>query len=516
MTTFEDLKKSFQDSGYKLIIVADGETRSHEKTKEGTVLKTPAGGVSVSFDAVCRATNATYIARGKTDGDREVVDERGKVEITTPDGDYTLKRLFFSEQEIDEYYFGFSNQTLWPLCHTTFERPIFRQEWYEGYKVVNKRFAEAIQEEIVGKTFVWINDYQLSLVPTYLGKQKDVVVGCFWHIPWPTWETFRIMPYKKDILWSLLSCDYLAFHRNYQVRNFLETVAQEMEARIDRDRNRVFFDENALQVASEPMGVDTDVIKTLVTPQPKQTYLIDMLRQALDIPETKEEEKGSKTDPLTKYFDKYKVILGIDRLDYTKGLLYRLQAVDAFFANNPEYIEKVIYLGIMSPSREKIPSYKVLRKQVETLASNINKKYATKGWKPLQMIYQTFSRDDIVNFYNKAAANLVTPVDDGMNLVSKEFVIASSTAEDPGMLILSQFAGSALDLTASIIVNPYDVEEVSRAIKKALEMPIEEKKERVDQMISFLDEHNIYEWARNFTQHALHAAGDNKRFSGGA
>jgi trehalose-6-phosphate synthase len=224
----------------------------------------------------------------------------------------------------------------------------------------------------------------------------------------------------------------------------------------------------------------------------------------------KEEIKNGKVG---EYFRRYKVILGVDRLDYTKGLRLRLLALDKFFADNPGYRGKVVYLGILAPSRLKIPRYKLLEKEVRDLASKINLKYQTVSWKPINLIFDVFPREDILNFYKNADLCIVTPRDDGMNLVSKEFVLASSFAKDPGMLVLSQFAGSSIDLTASLIVNPYDIEEVARAIKKGLEMKREEKIERIKNMAEILEEKNVYEWAREFVRSAEIAASENRGFS---
>ena len=221
MTDIAELRSFFDDLDYKVVIAADGETRTHRRENGRIAEQTPAGGVSVAFDAICQAAGATYITRGRSDEDREVLDAEGKVVVRGDDGEYTLERLFFSEEEIGGYYAGFSNQTLWPLCHIAFERPTFRRDWFESYARVNASFAEAIQREIEGKTFVWVNDYQLALVPGYLKRDADTVVGLFWHIPWPTWEMFRILPNKREVLESLLTCDFIAFHRRYQVRNFL-------------------------------------------------------------------------------------------------------------------------------------------------------------------------------------------------------------------------------------------------------------------------------------------------------
>ena len=199
------------------------------------------------------------------------------------------------------------------------------------------------------------------------------------------------------------------------------------------------------------------------------------------------------------------MILGVDRLDYTKGLRVRLMAIDQFFTKYPRFKEKVMYVGILAPSREQIPSYMQLGKEIKTLALAINNKYATKKWKPIQLLHDIYPREEVVSFYKNAAVCLVTPLDDGMNLVSKEYIIAASESENPGMLVLSQFAGSAIDLTKAIIVNPYNIEEVSEAIKKALEMPKQEKKEKLKAMAAVLGERNIYAWAQEFVKSTLEA-----------
>src|SRR3989338_1966813 len=238
MTTYLDLQDFFQSKGYRVIIAADAETRVSTRSlrnKDEIVSRLPVGGVAVALDPIAKAAQAVYIARGKTEEEKKIAQITPKVGITDTDGRYSLRRLFLSKEELDDYYYGFSNQTLWPLCHVAFERPEFNDKWFAGYKKVNQRFSNAIKEEIKGKTFIWIHDYQLALVPQMLGKRKDVVIGMFWHIPWPTWEVFRILPQKKEIIESLLNCDFLAFHRGYQVRNFLDTADRELELRIDQE-----------------------------------------------------------------------------------------------------------------------------------------------------------------------------------------------------------------------------------------------------------------------------------------
>lgn len=494
MTSYLDLKKFLEQKKYKIIIAADAEPVVHKKSKDKVVTGMPAGGVAVAFDPIARASNALFIGRGKTNEDKLSVDSQGKIKIDTNNGAYTLKRLFFNEQEIYDYYYGFSNQTLWPLCHVAFEKPIFSSTWYEGYKAINKKFAEAIKEEINGPTLIWLNDYQLTLVPEYLGKIKNVTIGIFWHIPWPTWEIFRILPQKKEILESLLKCDYIAFHRRYQRRNFSQTVERELEARIDLEMNRIYYNNHITTINNLPMGVDTDVIKSLMEPETQEKFF--------SVPLQAPDEETGKELFIESLFKDTKVILGIDRLDYTKGLLLRLQAIDLFFEYFPQFKEKISYVSILAPSRQEIPSYLMLHKQILIHANAINKKYSTSNWQPINLLTGTFARKEIMELYRKAAVCLVTPLDDGMNLVSKEFVIAASLAKNPGMLVLSQFAGSAIDLTESIIINPYDVEEVAKSIKKAIEMPKKEKEQRIHAMANILEVRNVYEWGQSFIQEA--------------
>ncbi|MBI2074668.1 MAG: trehalose-6-phosphate synthase [Candidatus Levybacteria bacterium] len=496
MLSFYDLRDFFAAQDFKLVMAAEAQTRIHRE-KNGKIVSTlPIGGVSVGLDPVAKASKAIYIARGKTPQDRQVADSKGKYLVKDPDGDYTLKRLFFPEDEAEKYYDGFSIQTLWPLCHVAFERPEFNDDWYEGYKKVNQRFAQAIKEEIKGKTFIWINDFQLSLVPKYLDKSKDTVVAMFWHIPWPTWEAFRVLPYKKEILESLLNCDFLAFHRGYQAKNFIDTARRELELRVDEERGRLHYNDHITTVGSLPMGIDTDVVRSFVEKEDSEENLLSMIiKNILGV-----SKKRSKLD---KFFDKNKVILGIDRLDYTKGLRVRLFALDKFFEKNPGSRGQVTYVGIIAPSREKVKSYKDLKKDLYSIAKRINEKYGNKNWQPINLIYKVFTRTEAINLYRKANLCLVTPLDDGMNLVSKEFVIASESANNPGMLVLSQFAGSAIDLTSALIVNPYDIDEVAAVIKRGLEMNKEEKVQRLKNMANTLEEKNVYQWAQDFVKASI-------------
>lgn len=496
MTTFEELKNYLKSQNLRFIVASDAETVTHVRgSGEDLSVHMSAGGVSTAFDPIARASNCVYIARAKTQEDMQVVDGHDSYKVGGGKEAYTLKRIEVWGKELDDYYFGFSNQTLWPLCHVSFVEPRFNEEWFRDFKKVNEKFAKSIKEEIKGKTFVWVNDYQLCLVPKLLEKPKDTTIGFFWHIPWPTWEIFRILPQKKEILESMLCSDFIAFHRNYQLINFLNCVRRELEARIDEEKRRIYYKGHVTTVANLPMGIDTDVVKSLAS-HSDHPRLNRIARNILGASKEDNEDLGS----LVK---KYKVILGVDRLDYTKGLRLRLRALDRFFEKNSKYIGKVIYLGVIAPSRVQIASYKEVEKGVKELASMINDKYGTKDYKPVHLVYDVLKREEVIRLYQNASVCLVTPLDDGMNLVSKEFVAASSVNESGGMLILSEFAGSAIDLDQAIIVNPYDQKQVAESIKIALEMKDRERSKRLRDMSGNLDDNNVYEWAINFVKNAL-------------
>jgi trehalose 6-phosphate synthase len=470
--------------------------------------ETPAGGVAVAFDTVCQVAGGTYIARARTEEDREVSGPEGMVRAHGSLGEYTLKRIFLTPDQEAAYYQGFANQTLWPLCHIAFERPIFDHSWFEGYREVNRIFAESIIESIDGKPLIWVNDYQLALVPSFLPQNEDTMIGLFWHIPWPTWEIFRILPYKREILTSLLCCNFIGFHRHYQMRNFLTACDRELGARIDYETNTVYVDGKRVRAASLPMGIDVDIIRDLLSRGTSRPGLLDLIRMTfgLDTGPEGESTASPEAETINDLAARYDLFLGVDRLDYSKGIKERLFALDRFFDCYPEYRERVVYIGIMSPTRTSIPAYAKLRDDVEALAEQINQRHQTEDWRPLHMVYNAYTREDVIDLYQKARVCLVTPVDDGMNLVSKEFVVAASCSDDPGMLVLSQFAGSASDLSAALLVNPYDTEAMATAMHAALTMDRDERRDRLASMVTRLEERNVYDWAISFVRNTIDAA----------
>lgn len=512
MDSFTDLSKKFQEKKLHMIIVADAEPVVAVKKNGQFTTFVPAGGVAVALEPLARASHGVYIARGKTSDEKTISAQ--KITIGQENSRYELKRIFLSDQEMDGYYYGFSNQTLWPMMHIAFERPVFKNTWYEQYKKVNAKFAKAIQSEMKKESVIWINDYQLALVPSLIKQTNGQSIGFFWHIPWPAWEIFRTLPQKKEILESLLLCDFIAFHRSYQAENFLETVERELEARIERETKRVFYKNHITTVVNLPMGIDVDVVKQLAQPtvteiEKKQPKFLQFFKQFF--PKKKTIETPRKELPYRNVFKKNRIILGVDRLDYTKGLRKRLEAIDTFFTKNPKYIKKVAYVGVLSPSREQIPAYKKLKYEVYRLAGAINNKHRTTRWKPIYLFSGVLSRQSLIRLYKEADVCLVTPLDDGMNLVSKEFVCATSTNEKPGMIVLSQFAGSAIDLTEGLTINPYDTDAVAAAIEAALTMPEKEKRERITMMEHTLESRNVYTWIERFIENTQEAARQNRK-----
>lgn len=458
------------------IITSNREPFVHVKTVDGIKLLNPAGGAHTLLDSIARTSRGTYVAHAGGDGDREMVDERGRLKVPPGEESYTLKRVFLSKKEVEKYYYGFANQTLWPLCHAVFVKPIFDPEWWEYYKSVNEKFARAILDEIgEKKAFVWVNDYHFALIPRILRETgKDIRIGTFWHIPWPTYEIYRVNPWRKYILEGLLGSDFLSFHRGYHVQNFFNCIQREIEAQNDTEQSWIVYKNHRTRIEDLAAGIDYYEIMAAKNK--------DLSGKAL-----LKKDYGIEVQHL---------IIGADRLDYTKGLIERLRMIDRFLDKYPEFIEKCAYFGITAPSRSHIPAYRHYAKEVTDLAEKINWKYSKNGWKPIHLNLQIIPREKVISYYRSADCCLVTPLDDGMNLVAKEFVLSCDSSR--GILVLSQFAGAAKDLRYVLQINPYNIEMGADALYQSLTMSKEEKKQRNMKMRDELKAKNIYQWAIDF------------------
>jgi trehalose-6-phosphate synthase len=470
---------------YLFIVVSNREPYMHVRSGQSIVAKKPASGLTVALDPVMQACGGTWIAHGSGDADREVVDASNKVNVPPENPQYSLKRVWLSREEETGYYYGFSNEALWPLCHIVYHRPIFRESDWNTYRKVNQIFAQNVLEEVGNrKAFVFIQDYQLSLAAGYIkdgSHSNNVITAQFWHIPWPNPEAFRICPWQKEMLEGLLSNDLLGFHIRYHCNNFMDTVARALEARVDFERYEITYNGHKTAVRPFPISVDFDEF-SLGTQSEEVRKEVKRIKLSLGL---RDESIG----------------IGLERYDYTKGVPERFRAIDAFFEKNPQYLGKMVFMQAGVASRIQIEAYKTLNKEIENLAEQINWKYRAEHWKPIVLLRENLPSITLLALRRMANFCIVSSLQDGMNLVAKEYV--ASRFDEDGVLILSPFTGAARELTDAVLVNPYAADHFADAIKTALEMPKAERKKRMKKMRSIVQENNVYKWAADIISDLL-------------
>jgi alpha,alpha-trehalose-phosphate synthase [UDP-forming] len=460
---------------YQMIVVANREPYVHRFAGDSIECLRPASGMAAALDPVMKAAGGIWVAHGSGDADRATVDEFDHVAVPPEDASYTLRRVWLTKEEEEGYYHGLANEGLWPLCHTTFTRPVFQLRDWNMYRKVNAMFADAVAEEADDRpTFVFIQDYHFALLPRYLRERNpNLIIAQFWHIPWPNRETFRVFPWKEELLDGLLGNDLLGFHLRYHCQNFLETIDRTLEARIDHEQGEIVRNGKSTLVRPFPISIDFD-------------------RQAAQAVSTEvEQEIKNLKRHLRQRGDMLAV--GIERIDYTKGIPERLQALDRFFELYPDYRERLTYIQVGVPSRGHIPQYRQVDEEIDCLIERINWKWSTAPWRPIIYFKRHFSVVEMTALHRMADLFIVSSLHDGMNLVAKEFV--ASRLDEDGVLLLSQFAGSALELTDAIVCNPFSVDELAEAIHQAVEMPPAERKKRMQRMRSAVQDNNVYRWA---------------------
>jgi trehalose 6-phosphate synthase len=459
-----------------LFVISNREPYMHEKRGKKIECLVPASGLVTALEPVLEACGGTWIAHGSGDADREVVDAQNKIKVPPEEPQYILKRVWLTKEEEKGYYYGFSNEGLWPLCHIAHTRPSFRGEDWECYQAVNSKFARAALEELEGteEPLVLIQDYHFALLPRLIKNERpDARVALFWHIPWPNPESFGICPWQREILHGMLGADLIGFHIQFHCNNFLDTIDRVLESRIDWEH---FMVERGGQT-------------TLVKPFP---ISISFPSPSQDSPA--HAAKPSKQSLLKELGLKGKYLgVGVDRIDYTKGILERFRAIERFLEKYPAYQGDFSFVELGAPSRTHIKKYHDLITEVEAEADRINWRFKTKGWQPIVFLKKHHSHEEIKPFYGTADICLVTSLHDGMNLVAKEYIGARE--DGSGVLILSQFTGASRELQDALIVNPYDIEQMAEAIRTALEMDPAEQKARMERMRETLKERNIYHWA---------------------
>jgi alpha,alpha-trehalose-phosphate synthase [UDP-forming] len=465
-----------------LLVVSNREPYMHTREPDGTIVATSTtGGMAVALDALLRERGGTWIAHGAGDADRDVVDAYDRVRVPPGAPAYTLKRIWLTPQEEQRYYGGFSNEGLWPMCHMVHVRPIFRSEDWAEYQSVNARFADAIAAELTDPSApVFIQDYHLALVASELRRRRpEVRTALFWHIPWPHPDRLRICPWRQQIVAGLLANDLLAFQVERDRRNFLQSVRDELSA--DVQRSAVAFNNHSTHVVSAPIGVDFDRI-TRIASEP--TLAADTVRLERDL----------RLDR-----DQLVIGIGVDRLDYTKGIPERLAAIDRLLTSDPELRKKIAFVQIGVPSRSKLESYASIEQEIDKLVADINARHGeSAAGGPIRYVKSSFKIRRLVALYRLADFCIVSSLHDGMNLVAKEFVAARS--DEDGVLVLSEMTGAAQELTDALIINPYDVDGFARAIEAAIRMPAGERRSRMRAMRRIVAGHDIFVWASDILE----------------
>jgi alpha,alpha-trehalose-phosphate synthase [UDP-forming] len=434
----------------------------------------PAGGLTSALDPVMQACHGTWVAWGSGSADRQAVDTQDHVPVPPHKPQYTLRYVWLSEAQVDGFYSGFANSALWPLCHLNLERTVFASLHWRHYQEVNAHFAAVVADECGGKrALVWLQDYHLALCPALLRQRlPDLAIMHFWHVPWPPWELYRACPWRQELLEGLLGNDLLGFHLGQYCHNFLECAERVLGASVDHKAGVVEYEGRETWVRPFPISID-DAWWTRLARGRRVARQIVRRRAHPDL-----------ALPI--------LGLGVDRLDYTKGIVHRLAAIERFLEKYPAYQGRFAFVQIAVPSRTQIEDYRRVKAQVEGAVERINARFGTETAKPIHYRYEHLEPAELVVYYRMADFAMVTSLHDGMNLVAKEFV--ASQVEQRGVLICSEFAGAAEALDTALLINPYDTERVADTLKHAIEMSREEKAHRMARLQTHLAEHNIYKW----------------------
>ncbi|MCU1274766.1 MAG: alpha,alpha-trehalose-phosphate synthase, partial [Bryobacterales bacterium] len=464
-------------NGSRLFAVSNREPYEHTRQGSSVAWSVPPSGLVTALEPVLRACDGTWVAQATGDADRGAADEHGRLRVPPDNPQYTLRRVWLTSEEEDGFYFGFANEGLWPLCHIAHTRPVFRAEDWGCYQAVNRKFADALLDEMEGEKspVVLVQDYHFALLPRMIKERRpDARVAIFWHIPWPNPEAFGICPWQSELLDGMLGADLIGFHIQAHCNNFLNTVDQALESRIDREHFAVNRQDHLTAVRPFPISVAFSGESAAdAAAEPSYVERAKLFRQ-LGIEPTL-------------------MGLGVDRVDYTKGIPERFRGIERFLEQNPSYQKQLTFVQIGAPSRTHIKRYQDLMTEVEAEADRINRRFGAGGWKPIVFLMRHHSHEEITRYYRAADFCLVTSLHDGMNLVAKEY--AASRHDEQGALILSRFAGASHELADALVVNPYDTDELARAIHAAVVMPPEERRLRMQRLRAQVKEHTVYLWA---------------------
>jgi trehalose 6-phosphate synthase len=462
--------------GERLVIVANREPYIHERTPDGkvTVLH-PASGLVTALEPVMRACSGVWIAHGGGSADRETADPQGRIPVPPDEETYILRRVWLSPEEERGYYYGFANEGIWPLCHIAHARPLFRAEDWKYYQLVNRKFTDAVCAEVDSDDpVILVQDYHFALVPQMIRERLPrATILSFWHIPWPNSEHFGICPWRNELLAGMLGSSILGFHTQFHCNNFIDTVDRCLESRIDHEQHSVVYHGRTTVVSAYPISIEwpSPWLRAVPSPAECRARVFAELELAPDA----------------------LLGVGIDRLDYTKGIQERLWAVARLLERFPALRGRFTFVQLAAPSRTLIERYRQLNDTIEQVAAQINERFGSGPYRPIILLRAHHEPATIYRYYRAADLCYVSSLHDGMNLVAKEFVAARD--DERGVLVLSYFAGAARELTEALIVNPYDLEEASSALAAALTMPLEQQQARMRAMRTFVAEFNVYRWA---------------------
>ncbi len=489
--TRERLRETLKSTlhGERVVVLANREPYIHERRGDKIEVLHPASGLVTALEPVMRACSGVWIAHGSGSADRETSDPKGRVWVPPGEKLYTTRRIWLTPEEEAGYYYGFSNEGMWPLCHVAHTRPKFRASDFEAYQTANAKFAEATKDEVDREDpIVLVQDYHLALAPRLIRDRiPRATILTFWHIPWPAAERLGICPQHADLLEGLLGSSIVGFHTQQHCNNFLEAVDRYLEARIDRELDAVLYKGHWTLVRAYPISIEWPNRWLATAPTIEDCQRIVREEHGID--------------------DHVQIGVGVDRIDYTKGIEERLLAVERLFERRPDLVGRFTFIQLGAPSRTKIEAYHDLNERVSELETRINERFGTKGWRPVILHRAHHEPHTVFRYYRAADVCYVSSLHDGMNLVAKEFIAARD--DDRGVLVLSRFTGAARELTEALIVNPYDLEEASKAIETGLEMSPDEQGDRMRAMRRFVGEWNIYRWAgRMLTDAARLRQGD--------
>lgn len=462
--------------GDQLIVVSNREPYIHESGPDGIVVKRPASGLVTAVEPVMRACSGTWIAHGSGSADTLVVDAHDRVSVPPDSGEYMLRRIWMTPQEEQGYYYGFANEGMWPLCHVAHVRPVFRESDWEAYRAINQRFADAVVEEAKGEDpVVLVQDYHFALLPAMIrAKLPRATILTFWHIPWPNPESFGICPWRREILQGMLGSTILGFHTRFHCRNFMETVDRFLEARIEQEHSTISFHDDETLVESYPISIawpsDAEVHAWPSVATCRSRVFARL---------------GLRPDTC--------LAVGVDRFDYTKGILERLHAVERLLEKHAEWVGRFVFVQVAAPTRSSLEEYRTFQERIHRVTDRINQRFGAPGYQPVHLLAEHHEHEAVNELFRAADMCVVTSLHDGMNLVCKEFVAARDDGQ--GVLILSRFAGAAREMPEALIVNPYHVEETADALHRAATMPSGEQHERMASLRMTVREYNVFRWA---------------------